>query len=71
MRGLLGILGLLLAVAVVGLLAKKQLTARAPAAAPVAGGAAPAAVPLQQLPQQMRQAMDEAMRQPRPVPDDK
>lgn len=77
MRMVFGVLSLLIAVAVVGLLAKKQLAAlsgagTAPAAA--AGVVLPAAAPQaagQQLPAQFKQSLDEALQAPRPPVDDK
>ena len=77
MRMVFGVLSLLIAVVVVGVLAKKQLVAlsgagTAPAAA--AGVALPAATPQaagQQLPAQFKQSLDEALQTPRPAVDDK
>ena len=70
MRAIFGVLGLLVVVAIVGMLAKRQL---ASGVAPVAGGepgvAAPAATPKQQV-QQFQQAVEGAMQQARPMPDD-
>lgn len=73
MRAIFGVVGLLLVVAIVGLLAKKQLTS-VPAPA-VTGGqptgvAAPAGTPRQQV-QQFQQAVQESMQSPRAMPDDK
>ena len=64
----LGLVGLLLALVIVGVLVKKQLggMAAVPSAAP---GQAPVAQP-RQVEQQFKQALDAAMQQPRPVPDD-
>lgn len=74
MRAVFGILSLLVVVAIVAVLARKQLGAAAPAAAtsPVPAGTAPQPVgtPAQQV-QQVRQAIDAAMQQPRPMPDEK
>ncbi len=73
MRVVFGVLSLLLVVAIVGILAKKQLagvpapTAGLPA---VEGVAAPVGTPQQQV-QQYRQAVQGAMQQARPMPDDK
>ncbi|WP_298926819.1 hypothetical protein [uncultured Ramlibacter sp.] len=74
MRAVFGILSLLVVVAIVGMLAKKQLSsAVAPLpvvpGAPV-GAAAPAATPQQQV-QQFEQAVQGAMQQARPMPDEK
>lgn len=71
MRAIFGVLGLLIVVAIVGMLAKKQLSAGvAPRVqdAP-AGVAAPAGTPRQQV-QQFEQAVQGAMQQARPMPDD-
>ena len=65
----LGLIGLVLALAIVGLLVKKQLgSACAPARPPAAGSRAPAQS--QQIQQQFKQSLDAAMQQPRPMPDD-
>ncbi len=63
MRLILGVLSLLAAVAIVGVLAKKQLGA---AAAPSPG---PQAAPQQQV-RQVQQAVQESLQQARPMPDD-
>ena len=80
MRAAFGILSLLLALAIVGLLAKKQLAATrstVPVLQPAAGAAgdgaaAPATVRAQnqQVQQQYKQAVEGLMQQPRPMPDD-
>lgn len=77
MRGMLGLVGLLIVLAVVGTLARKQMTvARLPMPVPVEAGSAPApaqgnsALQSQQIQQQFKQAVEGAM-QARPVPDDK
>lgn len=75
MRIVFGVLSLLVVVAVIGILTKKQLGAVAPVAAPAtagapAGMAAPTGTPQQQV-QQFRQAAEGAMQQARPMPDDK
>lgn len=65
-----GIVGLLVAVLVVGLLAKKQLGAGvAPANGDGTKAAAPAPTPQQQV-RQFEQAVQGAMQQARPMPDD-
>jgi hypothetical protein len=71
MRGLFGLVGLLVVVAIVGLLARKQLASVAgPAAAPGAVAGAPAPAPKQQV-EQVRQTVDALMQQaPRTMPDD-
>ena len=70
MRGVVSVLGLVIVVAVIGLVAKKQLTAVAPAPATTVAGQPAAASPQQQV-QQMRQAAEAAMQSPRAMPDDK
>jgi hypothetical protein len=63
----LGLIGLLLALVIVGVLMKKQLGA----AAGTQAVDAPARVQQpQQTQQQFKQSLDAAMQQPRPVPDD-
>jgi hypothetical protein len=69
MRGL-GLIGLVLALAIVGLLARKQLGG---GGAPVVSGA-PATGDVraqsQQIQQQFKQSLDQAMQKRPPVPDD-
>ena len=69
MRGVVSVLGLVIVVAVIGMVAKKQLTAVAPAPATTVAGQPAAASPQQQV-QQMRQAAEAAMQSPRAMPDD-
>jgi len=72
MRAIFGVLGLLVVVAIVGLLAKKQLSAGvAPATATnaPAGVVVPTGTPKQQI-QQFEQAVQGAMQQQRPMPDE-
>lgn len=69
MRAVVSVLGLVIVLAIVGLLAKKQLSAVAPAPAGAVAGQ-PAAVSPQQQVQQMRQAAEAALQAPRPMPDD-
>ena len=73
MRGALGLISLLLALAVVGLLVKKQMasTTVAVPGVPTTAAGTPAAVQSQQVQQQVKQAMEAAMQQPRPMPDEK
>ncbi len=69
MRVLFGIASLLIVLAIVGVLAKKQLGGTAS----VAPGAAPEASPQQQgqqIQQDIKQAVEGAMQQARPIPDD-
>ena len=70
MRAIFSVLGLLIVVAIVGMVAKKQLSSGvAPAVAGNAGVSVPAGTPKQQV-QQFEQAVQGAMQQPRPMPDD-
>jgi hypothetical protein len=71
MRAVFSILGLVVVVAIVGLIARKQLTAGvAPASGgSVAGVAAPTGTPKQQV-EQFQNALQGAMQQARPMPDD-
>ena len=70
MRAIFGIIGLLVVVAIVGVLAKKQLSAGvAPQAAGASGDPAPAATPKQQV-RQFEQAVQGVMQQARPMPAD-
>ncbi len=64
MRALLGLASLLLALAVVGVLLKKQL---ATVQTPASGGTTPASRPVQQS---YQQAVEAAVQAPRPVSDD-
>ncbi|GAB3354855.1 MULTISPECIES: hypothetical protein [Giesbergeria] len=73
MRTVFTIVALVLALAVVGLLARQQLSAsRAslPSAPGVAPGAAGQPLPPTQQVQQYRQAVEAQMQQPRPLPAD-
>jgi hypothetical protein len=75
MRIVFGVLSLLVVVAIVGMLAKKQLGAIAPVGAPAAAAvpgtmAPPTGTPQQQV-QQFQQAVQGAMQQARPMPDEK
>ena len=75
MRAVVSVLGLVIVVAVIGMVAKKQLTAVAPAPATTVAGQPAAASPQQQVQQvqqvqQMRQAAEAAMQSPRAMPDD-
>lgn len=66
MRALFGVVSLLLALAIVGVLVKKQLSSAPLMPAPGAGSP-----PQQQIQQQYRQQLEGAMQQARPMPDDK
>ena len=74
MRGLFGIVGLLLTLAIVGVLAKKQLGAVTSVAPPAGMASAPAGATVkdqsQLLQQQVKQSVESAI-QARPMPDDK
>ncbi len=81
MKAIFGVLSLLIVVAVVGTLVKKQLTGGVPVnALPQEAGqvADPASAPVgnvrqqsQQIQQQVKQSIEASMRQARPVPEDK
>ena len=68
MRAIFTVAGLLVVLAIVGVLAKKQLGAGVAPAGPGMEGSAPATTPKQQV-QQFQQAVEGAMQQPRPMPD--
>jgi hypothetical protein len=78
MKGMFTVLGLLVVVAIVGVLAKKQFSAMSPVATPGAAVAAPApggvtrptGTPQQQV-KQVEQAVQGLMQQARPMPEDK
>ncbi len=70
-----GLIGLLLALVIVGVLVKKQFTTlAAPSLPAVPGATAPASGTVrdqsQQVQQQYKQTIDAAMQQPRKMPDD-
>ncbi|MDP2440713.1 hypothetical protein [Rhodoferax sp.] len=81
MKTIFGVLSLLIVVAVVGTMVKKQLTGVTPisitqqeagqAAAPASAPQGNAQQQSQQIQQQVRQSLDAAMQQARPVPEDK
>lgn len=80
MKGVFGLVGLLLALVIVGVVVKKQLDStsqRVPALAPaVPGGVASAPATTvreqsQQVQKQYKQAVDGLMQQPRPMQDEK
>lgn len=72
MRMVTGVLGLVVVVAIVGLLAKRQLQPPASRSATVGteGGAAPVAV-TPALPQQVGASVAATVQQARPIPEDK
>ena len=76
MRMLFGVVRLLIALAVVGLLVKQQVTVAVPNAAivpgtpPVPGAPAQALTQLTPVPDQIKAALDAALQQKRPALDD-
>lgn len=80
MRAMFGLVGLVVVLAIVGLLAKKQLAAtRAPMPAlqTATGAVGPASAPTgtvreqsQQMQQQVKQQVESLMQQARPMPED-
>ena len=75
MRGLFGIVGLLLTLAIIGILAKKQMGALTVVAPPAGFASAPAGATVQQqsqlIQQQVKQSLESTMQQARPMPDEK
>ena len=70
MRMAFGVLSLLIVVAIIGVVAKKQLTSvSAPAAATSSGVTTPTGTPKQQV-DQFKQSVENAMQQSRPANDD-
>lgn len=71
MRMVFGVLSLLIVVAIVGVVAKRQLTSLSAPPVAASGGAqaAPVGTPRQQV-EQFRQSVDSAVQQSRPVNDD-
>lgn len=77
MRGTLGLVGLLLALAIVGVLVKQQLRSTALPAPVLGASAAASGVPSStvreqatQTQTQYKQALESALQQPRSLPDD-
>lgn len=71
MRAIFTILGLVFVVAIVGVLAKRQLQAPLPAVSlPAQNGAPPPATPTtpKQQMDQLKQGLDQTLQQPRPMP---
>ncbi|MFT4243325.1 MAG: hypothetical protein QM569_13710 [Acidovorax sp.] len=66
MRGMFGLVALVIVLALVGVLAKKQTAATTPPAVPDATVRGQS----QQVQQQIKQQMDAIVQQPRPVPDE-
>jgi len=75
MRGIFSIVGLLVVVAIIGLLVKKQLGTQVAVPAtpgmPAVSADAPPQVRSQQAQQQVKQAVEGALQQARPMPDEK
>ena len=75
MRGLFGIVGLLLTLAIIGVLAKKQMGALTTVAPPAGFASAPAGATVQQqsqlIQQQVKQSVESTIQQARPMPDEK
>ena len=79
MRGVFGMVGLVVALAIVGVLAKKQLAStqavvpslQVPGAASVPATTGTVREQSQQVQQQYKQALEAAMQQARPMPDEK
>ncbi len=75
MRAVFGVLSLLVVVAIIGILAKKQMSTIAPVGAPATGTTAPdtmatpTGTPQQQV-QQFQQAVQGTMQQARPTTDE-
>lgn len=73
MRAIFGVLSLLLVLAIVAVLAKKQMGALS--VAPVGGVSAPVGTTVQQqsqqLQQKIKQDVEKSLQQARPLPDDK
>lgn len=69
MRAVVSVLGLVIVVAVIGMVAKKQLGAVAAMPTTAVAGQPAATAPQQQV-QQMRQAAEAALQAPRAMPDD-
>ncbi|MDI1342286.1 hypothetical protein [Polaromonas sp.] len=79
MRAVFGVLSLLIVVAIIGVLAKKQLSPAPVKVAPADAGLALSALESgatpqqqsQQIQNQVRQSIESAMQQTRPMPEDK
>jgi len=79
MKGVFSLIGLLLSLAVVGYLVKKQIAStqqivpslQAPASAGAQGAASASGQSPRQIQQQFKQAVQDAMQQPRSVPEEK
>lgn len=73
MRAIFGVLSLLVALAIVSVLVKKQMGAltSTPAGLPGASSGATAQQQSQQIQQQVKQSVESTVQQARPMPDDK
>jgi hypothetical protein len=73
MRTTFGILSLLIALAIIGVLAKKQMGALtvAPAGMPATSASATLPQQSQQIQQQVKQSVESTLQQARPMPDEK
>jgi hypothetical protein len=75
MRGLFGVVGLLLTLAIVGVLAKKNLSSVTTVAPPAGMASAPPGTTVQQqsqlIQQQVQQSVEATVQQARPMPEDK
>lgn len=75
MRGLFGVVGLLVTLAIVGVLAKKNLSSVTTVAPPAGMASAPAGATVKQqsqlIQQQVQQSVEATMQQARPMPEDK
>lgn len=71
MKGIFALVGLLMVVAAIGMLSKKQMTTLMPTGLPPeisSEGSVPPALtnaPIQKLPEEYKKALDEAMQKPR------
>lgn len=75
MRSLFGVVGLLLTLAIVGVLAKKNLSSVTTVAPPAGMASAPAGATVKQqsqlIQQQVQQSVEATVQQARPMPEDK
>lgn len=75
MRGLFGIVGLVLTLAIIGGLVKKQMGALTTVAPPTGFASSPAGATVQQqsqlIQQQVKQSVENTMQQARPMPEEK
>ena len=75
MRGLFGVVGLLVTLAIAGVLAKKNLSSVTTVAPPAGMASAPAGATIKQqsqlIQQHVQQSVEATMQQARPMPEDK